>query len=141
MPSIDTLATGLSGAIGCHYHGPSNRLYFVEYGGKLSCYDFVRQPAALLLGNAARTLKGTWLMDLDTGAMVAGVAPADGLLAAKSRYRQADAACRLAALGAGRYNLAFNAPQWAVTPGQSAVLYDGEVCLGGGVIAASTPAQ
>ncbi len=77
MPSIDTLATGLSGAIGCHYHGASNRLYVVEYGGKLSSYDFVRQPAALLLNNAARTLKGTWLMDLDTGAMVAGVAPAD----------------------------------------------------------------
>jgi hypothetical protein len=77
MPAIDTLATGLAGAIGCHYHGASNRLYFVEYGGKLSCYDFVRQPAALLLSNAARTLKGTWLMDLDTGAMVAGVAPAD----------------------------------------------------------------
>ena len=28
----------------------------------------------------------------------------------------------------------FAAPQWAVTPGQSVVLYDGEVCLGGGVI-------
>ncbi len=55
----------------------SNRLYFVEYGGKLSSYDLVRQPAALLLSNATRTLKGTWLMDLDTGAMVAGVAPAD----------------------------------------------------------------
>lgn len=77
MPTIDTLATGLSGAIGCHHHGASNRLYFVEYGGKLSCYDFMRQPAALLLSNAARTLKGTWLLDLDTGAMVAGVAPAD----------------------------------------------------------------
>jgi len=31
--------------------------------------------------------------------------------------------------------LRFDAAQWAVTPGQSAVLYDGEVCLGGGVIA------
>ena len=30
--------------------------------------------------------------------------------------------------------LDFEHPQWAVTPGQSAVLYDGEVCLGGGVI-------
>ena len=30
--------------------------------------------------------------------------------------------------------LAFDESQWAVTPGQSAVLYDGEVCLGGGVI-------
>jgi tRNA-uridine 2-sulfurtransferase len=28
----------------------------------------------------------------------------------------------------------FAAPQWAVTPGQSVVLYDGEICLGGGII-------
>jgi tRNA-specific 2-thiouridylase len=34
--------------------------------------------------------------------------------------------------------LDFDQPQWAVTPGQSAVLYDGEVCLGGGVIASAT---
>ena len=56
-------------------------------------------------------------------------------LAAKSRYRQADAACRLSSAGAGVYQLDFAEPQWAVTPGQSAVLYDCEVCLGGGVIA------
>jgi tRNA-specific 2-thiouridylase len=70
---------------------------------------------------------------------VADAAPVDGCLAAKTRYRQADAACRLQALGAGGFALRFDAPQWAVTPGQSAVLYDGERCLGGGVIASATP--
>jgi tRNA-specific 2-thiouridylase len=38
---------------------------------------------------------------------------------------------------AGRMGLSFVEPQWAVTPGQSAVLYDGDVCLGGGVIASA----
>jgi tRNA-uridine 2-sulfurtransferase len=58
--------------------------------------------------------------------------------AAKTRYRQADAACALQTLSDsdGReFELRFEQPQWAVTPGQSAVLYDAEVCLGGGVIA------
>ena len=67
---------------------------------------------------------------------VAGVAPAAGRYGAKTRYRQADAACLLAPGGAGgEFGLRFEQPQWAVTPGQSAVVYDGEVCLGGGVIA------
>ncbi len=68
---------------------------------------------------------------------VAGHAPDLGTLAAKTRYRQVDAACELASAGAGDCELVFAAPQWAVTPGQSAVLYQGEVCLGGGVIASS----
>jgi tRNA-specific 2-thiouridylase len=68
---------------------------------------------------------------------VAGHAPATGDMAAKTRYRQADAPCRFEADGDAGFALAFTEPQWAVTPGQSAVLYDGEVCLGGGVISTS----
>ena len=96
----------------------------------------------------------------DDASWVAGHAPDDGRFAAKTRYRQSDAACalqgdqapahRAALLSApvsgpasgrvagllpdSRFALHFDLPQWAVTPGQSAVLYAGEVCLGGGVI-------
>ena len=67
---------------------------------------------------------------------IAGEPPApQGRLAAKTRYRQADAACDLQVAGRAAFGLDFAAPQWAVTPGQSAVVYRGEVCLGGGVIA------
>ena len=48
--------------------------------------------------------------------------------------RWADAPCRFEAEGDTGFTLRFTDPQWAVTPGQSAVIYDGEVCLGGGVI-------
>lgn len=69
---------------------------------------------------------------------VAGEPPADGArCGAKTRYRQADAPCafsRAAQAGDERFSLVFDEPQWAVTPGQSAVLYDGDVCLGGGII-------
>ncbi|MEH0168314.1 tRNA 2-thiouridine(34) synthase MnmA [Roseateles microcysteis] len=63
-----------------------------------------------------------------------GHAPTEVDLAAKSRYRQADSACQFTDLPPDRFMLRFPEPQWAVTPGQSAVIYDGEVCLGGGVI-------
>ncbi len=68
---------------------------------------------------------------------VAGQPPAAGDIAAKTRYRQADAACRFTPEGAAAFRLDFTDAQWAVTPGQSAVLYDGEICLGGGVIASA----
>jgi tRNA-specific 2-thiouridylase len=71
---------------------------------------------------------------------IAGAPPAPGRYAAKTRYRQADAACTLASAAAQSLALEFDEPQWAVTPGQSAVLYDGEVCLGGGVIDGSSAA-
>ena len=68
---------------------------------------------------------------------VAADAPQPGDLAAKTRYRQADAPCALQSPTTDGFALSFPQAQWAVTPGQSAVLYDGDVCLGGGIITAS----
>jgi tRNA-specific 2-thiouridylase len=68
-------------------------------------------------------------------AWVSGEPPATSVgYGGKTRYRQADAACRITGFHDGACTVAFDAPQWAVTPGQSVVLYRGEVCLGGGVI-------
>jgi tRNA-specific 2-thiouridylase len=79
-----------------------------------------------------------WLLSdaLVAGQMswVAGTPPADGPLLAKTRYRQSDVACALLRAGGTEAKLQFQQAQWAVTPGQSAVLYDGDICLGGGII-------
>lgn len=54
--------------------------------------------------------------------------------AAKTRYRQADAPCAISALTQKRCQVDFAQNQWAVTPGQSVVIYESKVCLGGGII-------
>ncbi|MDH5179360.1 MAG: tRNA 2-thiouridine(34) synthase MnmA [Gammaproteobacteria bacterium] len=56
---------------------------------------------------------------------------------AKTRYRQQDAACVIRQIDASACRVEFEQPQWAVTPGQSVVFYDGEICLGGGIIQAT----
>jgi len=67
---------------------------------------------------------------------VAGRAPhTHWVYAAKTRYRQPDAACEVERISAEECEVVFAAPQWAVTPGQSLVLYESHVCLGGGIIA------
>ena len=69
---------------------------------------------------------------------IAGDAPDPRrMYTAKTRYRQADSSCRIAALDPTRCVLEFDTPQRAVTPGQSVVLYDGEACLGGAIIDAT----
>ena len=79
-----------------------------------------------------------WLLSHELSAedlsWVAGHAPTNTAYSAKTRYRQHDAACEVVEVLDGRLHLRFTEAQWAVTPGQSVVLYDGEVCLGGGII-------
>lgn len=60
-------------------------------------------------------------------------------LMAKCRYRQPDQACRLEAREDG-FKVSFSEPQRAVTPGQSVCFYDGNHCLGGGIITATDAA-
>ena len=105
--------------------------------------DLAANTLHVVQGHDHRWLQSSWLEAEDLS-WVAGHAPAPGALAAKTRYRQTDAPCTLTLrgeqAGCATLRLDFEAPQWAVTPGQSGVVYDGEVCLGGGVIArASTP--
>lgn len=79
-----------------------------------------------LLANALSASQSSW---------VAGVAPEPGSrLQAQIRYRQPPQACVLDEVENGRISLSFEQAQWAVTPGQSVVLYVADVCLGGAII-------
>lgn len=66
---------------------------------------------------------------------ILGTPPAAGSqLSVKTRYRMPDEPCEIISADENSLFLASKEPMWAVTPGQSAVLYDGDVCLGGAVI-------
>ncbi len=57
----------------------------------------------------------------------------------KTRYRQTDIPCEIIPLDSNRIEVGFDEPVAAVTPGQSAVFYLGDVCLGGGIIEQRLP--
>jgi tRNA-specific 2-thiouridylase len=57
----------------------------------------------------------------------------------KTRYRQTDIPCIIRPLDDERIEVRFDEPVAAVTPGQSAVFYLGDVCLGGGIIEQRLP--
>ena len=71
---------------------------------------------------------------------VQGDAPALSFrCAAKTRYRQQDATCSVEYQEQSKnWHIIFDDPQWAITPGQAIVFYDGEECLGGGTIISNT---
>ena len=84
----------------------------------------------LLMSDCFEVEELRWLNGLGSPA-----ANADFDCTVKTRYRQKDLGCRVRYLGGGRAQIRLHHPARAVTPGQYAVFYDGEVCLGGGVIA------
>ena len=57
----------------------------------------------------------------------------------KTRYRQTDIPCTVVPLDDDRIEVRFDEPVAAVTPGQSAVFYQGDICLGGGIIEQRLP--
>jgi len=96
--------------------------------------DMAKNELVVVSGRDHPLLQSKGLRAADLS-WISGSAP-DASLAytAKTRYRQADAPCRIVRVEDDFLELGFEQPQWAVTPGQSAVLYQGEICLGGGVI-------
>jgi tRNA-specific 2-thiouridylase len=80
----------------------------------------------LLMSGALTAIRASWIR---------ATSPDPGrAYTAKTRYRQTDSPCRISGLEPDGCRIEFDQPQRAVTPGQSVVLYDGEVCLGGGII-------
>ena len=66
---------------------------------------------------------------------IAGNPPASlDNLKAKTRYRQTDQACSINLSKEKEHEITFTEPQWAITPGQSVVLYLDDKCLGGAII-------
>jgi tRNA-specific 2-thiouridylase len=61
-------------------------------------------------------------------------APTSQRLTAKTRYRQPDQPCRIEPIDAAQNRIHFDTPQRAITPGQSIVFYQDDICFGGGII-------
>ncbi len=101
--------------------------------------DVAANRLVVVQGHAHALLSRTSVRADDLHWIAGAPPPLPGRYAAKTRYRMADASCTLGAAGA-TVEARFDAPQWAPTPGQFLVAYDGDVCLGGGVITADATA-
>jgi len=96
--------------------------------------DLQRNRLIVVQGHGHPALLADRLTALDLS-WISGSAPhCNWVYTAKTRYRQKDAPCTLASASNGHCVIEFAELQWAVTPGQSVVIYESQVCLGGGII-------
>lgn len=113
-------------------HDSSGAPWFVA--GK----DLASNTLTVVQGHDHPLLYQTSLQAQDVSWVSGTVPNIVGNYGAKTRYRQADASCKLLCAedtsGLNKFELDFTDKQWAITPGQSAVLYQDEICLGGGII-------
>ena len=144
---------GIGGVRKRDFQSSEGQGWFVARKDLASNTLFVTQDARhpWLMSSQLKTVDACW---------VSGEPPAiDRMLGFKTRYRQPDAAGHILSMGVRNsegdprqvgsdlesmnqgssshpsgFEVAFAEPQWAVTPGQSVVAYNGEICLGGGII-------
>ena len=99
--------------------------------------DLTNNKLIAVQGHDHPLLQGHWLKATNLE-WVAPKPPALPLTCtAKTRYRQVDSVCHLSADDDNSLLVEFDEPQWAITLGQSVVFYQDDVCLGGGIIAAT----
>jgi tRNA-uridine 2-sulfurtransferase len=96
--------------------------------------DMQRNRLIVVQGHEHRSLYSSRLVAANLN-WISGAPPhCNWVYGAKTRYRQKDAPCTLVECTRERCTVDFAEPQWAVTPGQSVVVYESRVCLGGGII-------
>ena len=116
-----------------HYTKGQRKGLGVAFGKPTFVVDIRPETNEVVLGSNEE-LFGTEL-DVTDFNWIAGKAEAEEFRCkAKIRYRQEEQPATARVLQDGKVHISFDEPQRAITPGQAAVLYDGDIVLGGGVI-------
>jgi tRNA-specific 2-thiouridylase len=96
--------------------------------------DLHRNRLVVVQGRESRSLFSQRLSAINLNWISGVPAPCQWVYGAKTRYRQRDAPCTIVDVTDEGCTIDFAEAQWAVTPGQSVVVYESRVCLGGGII-------
>ena len=117
-----------------HYTVGQRRGLRMPSDGKIYVVRILPEQNAVVVGpNEALFTRACFVPGMH---WISGEAPALPFrCSAKTRYRQPEQPCTVYPAGAHGVRLVFDEPLRAITPGQSAVLYDGDTVLGGGIIA------